>query len=293
MKIYTMLSTEINQNQLQLLCNSKLDLEKYFDNYNRTCGGRKRKLNLSQIIEILTLKNTCSCENWLGLFNSIKLIKSDWILPCYSNFLKTIKLSMEFLLKQIQNILVINNLEFLNRDDKVVYVDSSSLPVCKVIRSKRHKTMKDVANYSKSTTGWYYGLKLHATIDYHTQHLLNFQVGNSNIDDRDYLKYIATTKYKNQGIYFVADKGYLGKECLKLIQDSGNYLLTGVKSSNKQTGILAKFQTYLIYNRAKIETLFSNLKCNLFMTQTRSRSKLGYYFMYIQSLFSLLSTKKS
>lgn len=50
-----------------------------------------------------------------------------------------------------------NYMEFMIRPDRVSFVDSTPLPVCKTIRAGRHKTMKGLAKFSKSTTGWYLG----------------------------------------------------------------------------------------------------------------------------------------
>lgn len=45
------------------------------------------------------------------------------------------------------------------------FVDSTMLPVCKLIRANRHKVAKDVAQFGKNHQGWHYGFKLHTAID--------------------------------------------------------------------------------------------------------------------------------
>ena len=47
----------------------------------------------------------------------------------------------------------------------IAFIDSTSLCVCKNIRIPRHKTFKDVAGRGNSSTGWFYGFKLHLMVD--------------------------------------------------------------------------------------------------------------------------------
>jgi hypothetical protein len=91
---------------------------------------------------------------------------------------------------------------------------------------------------------------------------------------------------------FVADKGYQAKWLQDLATETGNYLLTGMKSGKNQKTLASQFDIYLLHNRAKIETLFSNLKMNYNLVSTRSRSILGYVFNYIFANFSLVSGQK-
>jgi hypothetical protein len=41
------------------------------------------------------------------------------------------------------------------------YIDSSCLPVCHLKRSKRYKTFDSIAEYGKTSVGWFFDLKLH------------------------------------------------------------------------------------------------------------------------------------
>jgi hypothetical protein len=216
-----------------------------------------------------------------------------WQLPSYANFLKTIKTFTKFLLEMLNKLLYLNYLDFMKKPDKIVFVDSTSLPVCKVIRSSRHKTMKDTANYSKSTIGWYYGFKEHLICDWETKKALKIEFSKSNQDDRIFLaNTLKSSLFYLSGTMFVGDKGYQAKWLQDLATQTGNYLLTGVKTSKNQKILASQFDIYLLHNRAKIETLFSNLKINYNLVNTRSRSILGYVFNYIFANFSLVVGQK-
>ena len=142
------------------LTSSELDFANF---YKR---GRPRKMGLSLFMEALGLKAKYTCETWKGvhrlmvdiggLMNKNEGENKDfqkWNIPSYANFLKGLKTLTLFIVHNISLLLAINQIEFFKRKDRIALVDSSSLPACKVIRSSRHKTMKDFAEYSKSTMG--------------------------------------------------------------------------------------------------------------------------------------------
>jgi len=139
--------------------------------------------------------------------------------------------------------------------------------------------MQEFAEYSKSTMGWYYGFKLHLTTDFETNEVLDFQFSSSKLDDRKYLESILQDekKFLNSQIMFVADKGYQAAWLEQLAKETGNYLLTGKKKSKKMKVLASQWDIYLLHIRARIESMFSNLKQNCFLTNTRSRSVLATY----------------
>ena len=65
----------------------------------------------------------------------------------------------------------------------IAFVGSTPLCVCKNIRIPRHKTFKDVAGRGKSSTGWFYGFKLHLMAD-GCGEILSFSITRGNVDDR-------------------------------------------------------------------------------------------------------------
>jgi hypothetical protein len=267
------------------------DFDLIFARYRST--GRPRLLSCSKLLECLDMKSKYACENWKGLYNCVVENRLDWKIPSYANFLKSLKSLIFFLLEMINLILYINRREFFNRSDKVAFMDATPLPVCRVIRSSRHKTMIDFAQYSKSTMGWYYGLKLHAICDYSNNNPLFISITNAKLDDRKVLEKVMQSDrlFNKTGTMFVADKGYQAKWLEELAYKTGNFLLTGKKKSKNMRILASEFDIYLLHNRAKIETFFSNLKLNNFITTTRSRSPLGFLFTYVNSIFSLIKGK--
>ncbi|NJK71004.1 MAG: transposase [Thermales bacterium] len=267
-------------------------LQHLFSCFNKSSSsGRKRILSFHQVLGFLACKQKYSCNTWLGLHRC--LVDNGYILPHYSNFLKTIKLSIRFLLLLIDYVVSINKHIFLQKQFKIALVDSTCLPVCHIKRSSRHKTMKKSACYSKSTMGWYYGHKLHVTCDYETQDIIDYEFSMANLDDRKYLASILTdeSKFKNIGSLFVCDKGYQAKWLQELAIETNNYLLSGEKKSKNNKTLASLFDIHLLHVRARIESVFSTLKVNHNLTNTRSRSVLGYLFNYTLALYGVVCCK--
>jgi hypothetical protein len=46
-----------------------------------------------------------------------------------------------------------------------LWIDSTTLPVCKNQRIQRHKLLAKIASRGKSSMGWFYGCKLHIVMN--------------------------------------------------------------------------------------------------------------------------------
>jgi penicillin-binding protein-related factor A (putative recombinase) len=297
-----------NPAQLDCIVNSDLS-SKYLDinsevdnilnNNFKAKTGRPSKLTFTQLLYCLNLKREYTCETWLGLYRCLvdrrkieeKTKDISLNLPSYANFLKSIKRLIFYLFQLIYYQTELNRQAFFRKQNRIAFVDSTPIPVCKVIRSSRHETMKDYAEYSKSTTGWYYGFKLHLTCDFETKNVLDFQFSNAKLDDRKYLENIMKNSFFNSETMFVADKGYQAQWLEDLAKKTKNYLLTGKKKSKNMSILASQFDIYLLHIRARIESIFSDLKLNCSLTSTRSRSVLGYLFNYISSIYFLIFKK--
>lgn len=89
----------------------------------------------------------------------------------------------------------------------IYYIDSSCLPVCHLKRSKRHKTFDAVAEYGKTSVGWFFGLKLHIVINDKGE-LIAFKITRGNRLD---VAAAQSTLKPLRGLAF-GYKGYIGKK---------------------------------------------------------------------------------
>lgn len=187
------------------------------------------------------------------------------------------------LLKKVLNILLISN---RYNSHLVKHVDATDLPVCSIRKEKHHRTMRSLASKSKSSKGWYYGLKLHLTVDLQGK-ILATQITSANASDREVLKKM------NVGIngIFIADAGYVSEKLEKdIYQENKRILYTCMRSNMKKIATFDDIE--LLKTRMKIEDNFGNLKEFHNLTSTVCRSVNGYLVNYLTSIISyMIGTK--
>ncbi len=89
------------------------------------------------------------------------------------------------------------------------YVDSTKLPACHNLRIYRNKVFKDYAKRGKTSTGWFFGFKLHLIFNDKGQ-LMSFKLTPGNVDDRA----TVTEMVKNlKGLLF-GDRGYISQKLI-------------------------------------------------------------------------------
>lgn len=148
----------------------------------------------------------------------------------------------------------------------VAFVDATPLRVCQNLRIPRHKTFKDVAGRSKSSTGWFYGFKLHLVVDDKGE-ILSFMITRGNVDDR----VPVPTLIKNYIGKLFGDKGYVSKKLTKLLASENVELITTLKK-NMKPRVLKAFDKLLLRKRSIIETINDQLKNISNIEHSRHRS---------------------
>jgi hypothetical protein len=145
-------------------------------------------------------------------------------------------------------------------------IDSTPIAVCDNLRIHRHRVFKDIAQRGKSSTGWFFGFKLHAVIN-HLGELLGIHLTPGNVDDRtpvpDMMKGLFGKLY--------ADKGYLSKKLTEKLRCAGIDLITKVKRNMKPPQH-TPFDAALLRQRSLIETVFDELKNLSQIEHSRHRS---------------------
>ncbi len=95
----------------------------------------------------------------------------------------------------------------------ITFIDSTCLCVCHNLRIPRHLVFKDIARRGRTSTGWFYGFKLHLLIN-HLGEILAVKLTAGNTDDRvpvpELVKELTGMLY--------GDKGYLSKRLTAKLQ---------------------------------------------------------------------------
>lgn len=179
-------------------------------------------------------------------------------LPSYNRFI-------EIMPRVMMQLTLFSQLRFKKRTG-IYYVDSSCLPVSHLKRSKRHKTFKNVAEYGKTSVGWFFGLKLHLVINDRGE-LMAFKITRGNIHDSK----VTEDLFKNLNGMAFGDKGYLGKDLFTRLLRKGLKLITRVRK-NMKTKLMSDLETQLLNQRGIIETVIGHLKHHFQVWHTRHRS---------------------
>ena len=184
------------------------------------------------------------------------------LLPSYQRLIELIKLSLLPL--------VIFTQVHSGRKTGIYYIDSTALPVCHIKRSSRHKVFEGLAEYGKSSVGWFFGLKLHLVVNQHAQ-LIAFRLTRGNKHDASQAEGMLKSL---KGLAF-GDKGYIGKELFEKLFGQGLKLITRKRKNMKDIKLLSSYEKQLLNQRGIIETVIDHLKHHYYVWHTRHRSTIN------------------
>jgi IS5 family transposase len=148
----------------------------------------------------------------------------------------------------------------------VVFQDSTSVPVCKVVRAIAHKTFAKGARKSRNRSGWWYGFKLHLQCDEEGR-VLGLRVTAGNVDDRRVLDQM--TAWMASGI-LVGDAGYVSAAKAEELGARGVKLVTGIRKNMKK--LATAFDLACLRARRRVEEVFGFLKCSFGLVRSTHRA---------------------
>ena len=148
----------------------------------------------------------------------------------------------------------------------ISFIDATALKVCHNLRIPSHKVFRGSATRDKSSTGWYYGFKLHLAIN-ECGEISGFYLTAANVDERvaaDWITRDLTGK-------LVGDKGYLSQSLFETLMNRGLQLITKLRKNMKNRFISLE-DKILLRKRALIETVNDQHKNISNIEHTRHRS---------------------
>jgi hypothetical protein len=149
-------------------------------------------------------------------------------------------------------------------------LDSTPLAVCDNLRIRRHRVFRGLAARGKSSTGWFYGFKLHLTIN-HRGELLSIKLTPGNVDDRKPVPSLCAALFGK----LYGDKGYISKWLREKLRLDGVDLITKVRKNMKPVAHSA-FDQAILKRRSLIETVIDELKNLCQIEHTRHRSVANF-----------------
>jgi Transposase DDE domain len=150
------------------------------------------------------------------------------------------------------------------------FIDSKKLPVCHNRRIHSHRVFAELAGRGMSSTGWFYGLKLHLVINELGQ-IVNFCFTSANVADQN-AKVLRQLLKGLQGRCY-GDKGYLSK-LFGEFYEQGLRLVTKVKR-NMKNQLVELDDKIRLKKRALIESVNDILMSVQDIDHTRHRSPIN------------------
>lgn len=163
----------------------------------------------------------------------------------------------------------------------ISFIDSTALRVCHNLRIASHRVMAGLARRGKTSTGWFYGFKLHLIANDRGQ-LLDVCLTPGNVDDRKPAEKLSAKLF---GKLFgdpvcvrtrTGRKGYIGKELFERLFVRGVQLITRIKSNMKNC-LMPLLDKLLLRKRAIIETIIDQFKNISQIEHSRHRSVPNYF----------------
>ena len=173
----------------------------------------------------------------------------------------------------------------------ISFVDSTTLKACHIKREKQNKVFSGIATKGKSTTGWFFGFKLHIIINDKGE-ILSFVITQGNVDDREPLNSDSFIKSVFGKLY--ADRGYISQTLRDILFVDGIHLVTKLRN-NIKGGEIPLQDKINLRKRAVIESVNDELKNICQIEHTRHRSFTNFITNLIAGLlaYSFLPKKPS
>jgi hypothetical protein len=168
----------------------------------------------------------------------------------------------------------------------ISFIDSTALRVCHNLRISIHRTMASLAQRGKTSTGWFFGFKLHLITNDRGE-LLNVCFTAGNVDDRKPVEALAQNLF---GKLF-GDKGYISKKLFERLFLRGVRLITRLKG-NMKNGLMPLMDKLLLRKRAIIETIIDQLKNISQIEHSRHRSVVNYFADIVTGLIAYTYREK-
>ena len=229
---------------------------------------RARSLSLSETMTILIAFHQSHYRDFKAYYTQqvLKYWHQEFPgLVSYNRF-------VEYIPSVVVPLMVYLRTSCLGQCSGISFIDSTSLDVCLNQRIHSHKVFAGLAARGKTSTGWFFGFKLHLVVNDQGE-LLQFCVTPGNVDDR---KVVTRLARKLFGKLF-GDKGYISKPLADELRQMFNLQLITKLRGNMKNQLMLMSDRLLLRKRAIIETIIDQLKNISQIEHSRHRSVPNFF----------------
>jgi IS5 family transposase len=269
----------------QIFC----DVDDFYREFERFCErdiprlpcdgqpkGYQSRLSISEVMTIVIAFHGSGYRTFKDFYTSKVL--PDWRdafphLVSYGRFVELMPWSFMALTTFL-------NTRCLGEVTGISFIDSTSVSVCHVKRAKAHKTFKGLADWGKSSVGWYFGFKLHLIINDRGE-LLAATLTPGNTDDRKPVREMT----KDLVGKLFGDRGYISQGLFEALFERGLELITK-RRKNMKNALMPLLDKILLRKRPLIETVNDQLKNLCQIEHSRHRSPFNFLVNLVSGLIA-------
>lgn len=153
----------------------------------------------------------------------------------------------------------------------ISFIDATPIAVCHNARIRQHKVFAGLAQRGRSSTGWFFGFKLHLVCNDRGE-LLDFLLTPGNAHDLTSLPRLARRLF---GKLF-GDKGYLSAAMGRTVLEAYGVQLITTLRRNMKNQLMLLADKLVMRRRAIMETIIDQLKNVSQIEHTRHRSPVNF-----------------
>jgi hypothetical protein len=232
---------------------------------NRWWATRESKMILSELMTVAIL------FHYSG-YRTFKDYYIDFVIPqltCFFPNLVSYKYFNKLMKKLVLPLFALEK-TLAGKSEGIAFIDSTILSVCHICRASSHKVFKNIAKKGKSTTGWFFGMKLHLLIN-HRSEIISWMITPGNTDDR-----VPVTKLlKGISGKVYGDRGYISKNLFEDLYERGVQLITRLRTNMKNM-LMDTFDRLVLYKRGVIECVNNRLKLGCQIEHHRHRNSTNF-----------------
>jgi hypothetical protein len=235
--------------------------------------GPECGLDESEIMTILVLYHRSNFKHFKNFYNGVVRIWLHGAFPKAPSYQRFIELK-----PRVMAPLMMFFVSKLGRKTGIYYIDSTPLPVCHNLRINRHKVFAGLAARGKTSTGWFFGFKLHPIFN-HQHEIVACKLTPGNVSDSAPVPAMARDLV---GKLF-GDKGYSGKKLAETLLRHGLALMTRVRK-NMRSLPMTFADKALLNSRNIAETIIGNIKEFSSLNIPKHRSSANAFLHIIAAL---------
>lgn len=243
------------------------------DNKTKT-RGRHSHLKLSEVLTILIAYHQSGRSCFKYFYHDLNLHQLHLFpkMVHYARFMVMIKRALPALVCLLKSL--------MGQASEYLFIDSTPMAVCHNRRERSHRVFKDIATKGHTSTGFFFGFKLHMLINTQGE-IVRLVITPGKCDDRSPVR----DMLKNIKAKLIGDKGYISQSLFEDLFQSGTTLITKVRK-NMKNRLMDITDKLMLMKRCFIESIFSSMKSLNILIHHRHRSPVNAFSHLIAGLIN-------